>query len=1169
MSKRKLAEISALLDRQPYTVPRSGSVILKGDNKKRYTLATPQGKLTALGKHYYDSKGEKFQPDYDDQELTRVGNKEYIVMRDGSRRLARTLVDGEEFTYTKLGKAFVQRKKEVSEFIVHVPILIRGRNKKTGAPYERVGHVPHTAIPSIGKITLDATIVNQDEREAQIKKLILERVNPETLLEVSDETYKLHDGAWKISRLQTKIGAGGEAVTAAVLNRPLGGTPYMYSHLPFSVHPSALEPADENCCLHQLCQQLGFTKHQVETGLDEVQLDLEGEQTWRDKGVSAMMVYNFCQREGVSCKIFYGHSCLLSHAGKRGAFYASIWSDHLYGLNDKNGRRKMPTQLRDRPSEVIARPQKRIKTCADTEEFTELKAGNWHARSDQMSTILADMISQKIVPQISMRDFCTIKQLATADTVVRVLPEHKDMIEEFVFNLSLLKGEIVEYEGQGLAHITLCAFNALLKSDRRMETLQEGECVECGRTGLLERDHTIPHSLGGQTQVWRCVTCHRDRTLAQDSQHRHFRASHFMPALSWFNPLTKQEFLQSSPKQIVRRLREHEGECMLVDVQKCRASALTAFPLPVFCALDDPVAGFQANADFYYVTMRRNILPLLTGSRWYHCSAVEYALHKGTLCRAQITWSLTASGHLQTEAVLSVLAALRTAWARCSTDMSKQAINACIGLMGSRENHFYSSVVSAVQEDTSLISGTVAVQQHGDLQHWVSRTKLLESWSYYPIYHQCLDIERLRLQLIVDQALMWKTPKKSILEFRTDAVLIAKDLSAKFGKVTMAELGFQGDGKAYHVSKTTQGEISEFDPASSCKEPTELAITTYEEDAETEALALSLVDKNESVAVWGSPGTGKTHLCKRLVQHLRDKGQRVECIALTHTCARLITGGTIQAFLHRYVLNGSYQGWIWLDECGLVGASLWNFLGILCLGGVKWILSGDCSDAQLGPPCNVWAGKEIHSSFFGSRLMMQMSSHHIKLTVCKRSTDHLHNFFSSLTGQGSLAHVSLADCIDFARQMFPRKDAPVISLVISHANRQKINERMYQYFARGKARLRCKLSEELVDEIFAGCRLIGAITHRRPGLVNGAFYTVDSWDANNVTLRDTELDIIFAVQHCELAHCRLGYALTYASVQGRSIDVRMRLCDVTHPRFTRKHLSMGLSRATSAALIDI
>ena len=123
MSKRKLAEISALLDRQPYTVPRSGSVILKGDNKKRYTLATPQGKLTALGKHYYDSKGETFQPDYDDQELTRVGNKEYIVMRDGSRRLARTLVDGEEFTYTKLGKAFVQRKKEVSEFIVHVPII--------------------------------------------------------------------------------------------------------------------------------------------------------------------------------------------------------------------------------------------------------------------------------------------------------------------------------------------------------------------------------------------------------------------------------------------------------------------------------------------------------------------------------------------------------------------------------------------------------------------------------------------------------------------------------------------------------------------------------------------------------------------------------------------------------------------------------------------------------------------------------------------------------------------------------------------------------------------------------------------------------------------------------------------------------------------------------------
>ena len=63
MSKRKIAEIDALLDKEPKTVARSGNVVLE-NGKRRYTLADSKG-LTALGKHYYNKSGKTFTKGYD------------------------------------------------------------------------------------------------------------------------------------------------------------------------------------------------------------------------------------------------------------------------------------------------------------------------------------------------------------------------------------------------------------------------------------------------------------------------------------------------------------------------------------------------------------------------------------------------------------------------------------------------------------------------------------------------------------------------------------------------------------------------------------------------------------------------------------------------------------------------------------------------------------------------------------------------------------------------------------------------------------------------------------------------------------------------------------------------------------------------------------------------
>ena len=77
-----------------------------------------------------------------------------------------------------------------------------------------------------------------------------------------------------------------------------------------------------------------------------------------------------------------------------------------------------------------------------------------------------------------------------------------------------------------------------------------------------------------------------------------------------------------------------------------------------------------------------------------------------------------------------------------------------------------------------------------------------------------------------------------------------------------------------------------------------------------------------------------------------------------------------------------------------------------------------------------------------------------------------------------------------------------------------------------------------------------------------------SWDDGKVQLQDVESLEDIELPIAALKTCRLGWALTYCSSQGRTLrDVC--LWDTGHPRFSTKHLSMGLGRGVSDRLVSI
>ena len=76
---------------------------------------------------------------------------------------------------TALGKKFYSQEKD--EYIVHVPVLIKGRHKN-GRTYERVDHLP-TDLLNTSKIMM-SNLYTEQEKVSRIKSDVLTQLQEKT-----------------------------------------------------------------------------------------------------------------------------------------------------------------------------------------------------------------------------------------------------------------------------------------------------------------------------------------------------------------------------------------------------------------------------------------------------------------------------------------------------------------------------------------------------------------------------------------------------------------------------------------------------------------------------------------------------------------------------------------------------------------------------------------------------------------------------------------------------------------------------------------------------------------------------------------------------------------------------------------------------------------------------
>ena len=651
-------------------------------------------------------------------------------------------------------------------------------------------------------------------------------------------------------------------------------------------------------------------------------------------------------------------------------------------------------------------------------------------------------------------------------------------------------------------------------------------------------------------------------------------------------------------------------------------------PLPIFCVLDAirPVSGPEALSDYMFVDKRvadwgtglraTRFLPY-TGARWYCKQAVRVMFERQVIAWDDVKYALQASAHLAPEilreAILKMEETLReaSAWegvAGDQWDAAKYAPLAAIGVLNSACQYSYVCRSSNCSEDAH-ISGTAQRRkikdpysvapalQDGLVYDYVKRIKLLTWLSYRPIGQIALDMDLVHIAQALDVARKF-CAQKQFLYFNTDCVAVtcAKCQREKLEQA-VARIKYD-DGT--HVLRVKVPPLERVEKLKAATEsvtepprPPPVADAVAPEpvppwvDAQNPS-AQQIVDvllECLGALLVGGGGTGKTWLAREVIKLLQADGLEVRIIAFTHLAAQNIGGQTIHAFLHEYP---SFKGVLVVDEASLVPVTLWCELAKYVHCGARFFVLGDFR-GQFMPAHNAWKGTEltavdVEESAFLRRIC---GCRRFELTVNRRSDSELFNFYAPICRGGAREHEPLSSLLQDARGRFPLRGCDLDvrwHLTISNKARVDLNRRINEHEAQQYAQRSGETAEFLPGPsdselqqgfyLFPGLRLVGSKTET--GVKNGVFYTVlVPREGNKTILQAAGADVAGADATVRIftnrltAHARPAAALTYFGSQGRTLDGTVKLHDTRSPFFSRRHLAVGVGRATGAHLVQV
>jgi hypothetical protein len=1167
----------------------------------------------------------------------RQGRSEYIATPGGDRKLRTWSPVTSSWTLSTLGKSFYSSSRE--ETVVHVPITVHGvrSGNQAGQSYTYTGWMP------VDSEEFTRAYRQNGDMQA-LKNLVLASYEGNrmyngnrVLSEYSQEIWTYRPGGqWRVSVLRSTPNGPGEAPdVSAVLQRPLGALVHTRLDKNLVIPEALIQVDDKMCTIRQMSVVLSVEQEKLIEEFNSIQ------PYWQDQGITAESILAYAVKHNITTTVLYNDDILAKHKPPHRA-HTRAMTFHIEGhhcLFYRNPRvmlRRKPakSQLRREPKE---QPVEYVPYEGCLADGGLLQEGTFFYKD--LDSLRLELLNSGECPQLSCSAPHCLKSLKVGKCIIKKDPDNSEELRAWLEKLN------VPWCGDNLPSASLRALLSLLRPKRRhltdaqkeaLKAEQGNKCAECGcELVKTEYHHKTPLQHCGVKQefVALCPECHQNFTFNQDG----LKTENIL--MSSFERSVYEAYVESpKPRACIYEPNAHgegRGDPLLLDIVRCRRNALfeNPFDFPVFSPLDQfEVAQPGTLYDISYIkkdvkwTPSQLIQQLpFQGSGYYSAIATQWLLHTGKIGWSHITHGINATGRLPGNALQSALTKMEESWpdTDLGRDLRKRSINSLIGILCIDEASIW-TVKSVLNEgevrymDYSVRT-TNEFGTHGDtVTDCYYETRLDNAYrSTRPIHDHCLHTELTRLAMAVDYIRKLGVPRQDICTFKTDSVGFYARQKRKSKCMELQELTF---ASLKRPKLLTQSEVSSTESTSKVfrvteeKKPLLTHPTLPIIDADPPILenwawrdhpaeaALELVDSGQSFCLRGEAGTGKTYMTRQIVSHLQEKGERVQCIGKTHVACSLLHSEstpsmTVQRFVYKHILAGSYKGWVILDECSLCELRLWTYLYRL-LNTCKFICVGSWSqlppvgghqwlDTQLPDDC-VETSRMFHRLCGGNR---------ITLTECKRSDDVLFNWVTSLCPGGSRFHTPFPEVLAEAREFFKGSETPQWTLCIDHEMRKRINKEQ-------------NLREKPPDAIFVkvprvnsacapqdfflyvGQTLICHTQNSKGNIKNGLFYTVseiksmkhpqnedvsnqdDDQAANFVKVLNQEN--LFVSFECGLTlplrvvakSFRLSHCLTVSSSQGRTCENVLRII-TKHRRFGRKHLMVSLSRAREAKSVQV
>jgi hypothetical protein len=1183
---------------RPRVTDYGGSVLnLRRGRGSSLLVQRVDGGLTRAGRYYYEQVQQSppnvsFDPN---QALIR-GNHgdDYIMMRDGSQKLVRSLKPSGEYKLTRTGAKFFRNR--YLEVIAHLPVYITGvrsgRGPKAGESYEREDYIP-VAVLGLGvmrqpEALSDQEILRNVRSEIYDKMNVLRTENGRSVIhEESSETYSLNRDKEILISTQTTRAIDGRAeveVSMAQFMRGFRNISYQLPHSDALMEEAFDDSSDNLCVVRQLSKLLALPQKDVEVSFDHI---VSG-RMWRSTGLTPEEVKDFCVYMG-SPMLFISPRGTLIHKYEpprklnRCVAFA-CFDGHFYCYENA----RVVAQAVESEGQLLKNEKRE-----EIPPFSQWKA--WDSKvevgyfyCDDLRRVRKELLEEhRISPKVSLKSLAQISQLTCRSKGGRcVIREVSDDVEAIQAWIAALPIEHV-YRGQGLASISLEVFSALLKAERlyptqcsrdRILESQSHACNLCGSSladSGAEFDHVQPLKMlfAGSAQTYQalCATCHRTKTELESKQG--------VSLESRFSARVYRAYVQSPklPPLVFEANKSDEGRPFEgIDVCRCRRNAMVNAPFDFalfspFDSVEKPVVD-GILADFSFVEMSTNkceldVLPFL-GSGWYPKVAVAHMLETGTIGWHNIEWVLHASAHVQPAIFAKALDIMRAAWPEEHISMDKLSVNALIGMMARQTDHTF-----CVRSSTNSVDGTgsdykslFAFGNGESITDYVWINKLIGNASMRPIHDAILGFEAVMVSKIRKHLQTIGVDRRYIRQCKTDCLLLQglpKKYRAQVQKICC--LTYKDGEPKYRWE-------DDLKPLKGCYKKPKLhscQVLASEEWTEVDD-PMEHCLSGCSLLLLGGPGCGKTYLARQIAGALTQKGEVVDLISKTHVaCMNLHPSAkTVDHYVRRHIRHGQCRGTTWLiiEEITMIDPSLWADLCTLeMVGRIRMLLLGDFK--QFASVVNSWYGCSLRTELKDSEMLKGLAQgcYHV-LTENRRSDQTIFDFITSLKIDEP-GELDLETALERARALFPVTGAtPDTTLVISHARRIAINKRVNEKLKPPDAICIKAPHEKQADNacqdmhVWPGLRLIGAGGRVHKGL----FVCVTACDSETVSLDNGLVLEHEAVQKC----LRLSHSITFASSQGLTLHGRVRL-ECSNRHFTPRHLYVGCSRCTHSSLLEV